>query len=102
MTKQEIIDYKVIPDSIEAKERFNRDLENGTFVLVGDFRNDEGELFVVFQFNNSITGKIFYVTGDEFGWELGNEVDLGGNVFSRFLVNTKEAQALAKIVGGVK
>lgn len=68
MTKEEILNYKVISDSQKAKKGFNRALNRGDIVILGDFKNQYGELFVVYR-SKSIA-LVHYITGDEFGWEL--------------------------------
>lgn len=71
MTKQEIIDYKVIKDSEKAKDRFNKALLSGSHEVLGDFKNEFGELFVVYGFSSPELKGLYFVTGDEFGWAEG-------------------------------
>lgn len=102
MTTEEIINYQVLEISKANKEQFNKDLANGQYVVEGTFKNEHGELFVIFRFKSVMRTSDPLITGDEFGWEVGYQVDKYGFCYKEFMLDNKEADEATKIVRSIK
>ena len=94
LTKKEIKDYKVIGSSQVDKKFFNENIKN--FKISGTFKNEFGELFVIFQWKT--ISSCFLITGDEFGWELGYQVDRNGYCFKGFGFSEGERKEVKNIL----
>ena len=98
MTKQQIINYKVIEDSELNKGYFNKTIkENKSFVLLGDFKNEHGELFVLYTFDYPIVRENIYATGDELEWEMGYQF-LDGALVKGFNLSRQERTKMEEII----
>lgn len=102
MTIEEIINYQVLELNKANKEQFNKDLNNGQYVVEGTFKNEYGELFVVFRFKHVMRTSDPLITGDEFGWEVGYQIDKHGFCYKEFMLNDKEVNEAVKIVRFIK
>jgi hypothetical protein len=78
------------------KEQFLADQSN---VEIGRFRNEYGEEFVIFQVGRRDPQGNYFVTGDEFDWEMGYEYLAGFRHFVQiFLTNPTELEAAKRII----
>lgn len=101
MTKREIVDYKVIERSKDNKEFFNRYLLSDHIELMGTFKNEYGELYVITR--DKMLPKRFLelsymITGDELSWELDWRVDKLGYIYHNFLTNKQERTRIKAIL----
>jgi len=78
-------------------KEFKKNIKEGMLKVVGEFDNEYGETFILFKFYYRDNGIIF-ITGDEFDWEIGYQVDLLGNVFKIFSVNNNERAEIVKFM----
>ena len=100
MDKEEIKKYKVIKEARAAKKIFNNLLDSGSYHLIGTFKNESGELFVIYQFDVFVNPRIKSITGDEFGWELEYFVTKDGSCFKDFILSKDEIKEVKKILNG--
>jgi hypothetical protein len=101
MTKEEIISYKVIPASRKAKKNFDKRLPK--YMLLGTFKNEFHELFVMYRWSTECLGGYgTLITGDELAWEEGWHVDRLGNVLQPFGVSEEERVKILEILKGSK
>lgn len=102
MNKQQIIDYKVIDDSVEAKSYFNDWLERDVFTVLGTFKNEYSELFVIYKFTNNHDALDNFITGDEFGWGLDFMITKSGMCYRPIGLSKEEVKEAKKILRGTK
>lgn len=101
MTKKQLQKYEVIDSNKKAKEIWNKyELNSKDVELLGDFKNEYGELFVVYHKKES---QIIRITGDEFGWCGSWVVDIGQlGIYQRFMMSKDELSMLFDIVSSLK
>ena len=63
-------------------------------IIFGDFKNEYGERFILYYYD--CLKHLPLITGDEFDWEDGWEVKKNGNVYTRFMLNSKEKSLVKK------
>ena len=81
-------------------EFFNKMIESGDYKIVGDFKNEYGEKFVVFK-QSGFGSKFNFITGDEFDWDIGHIVEKIGNgvvCHELFYLNSDEVKEVLKII----
>lgn len=101
MTKKQLREYEVIDQSKKSKEHWNKyELDGRQFELLGTFKNEFNELFVIYHEKNSLA---IYITGDELGWESGwllNPISL--EIKQSFYMSKEELLEAFKIVKKLK
>ena len=75
------------------KENFFKDTD---YKAIGEFRNEYGELFVLY---TSKYSKNIFITGDEFDWEGGWKYNIESKIaFHLFYLSKKEVSEIKKII----
>ena len=67
---------------------------NPSVMVVGECKNEHGEVFVIYTIGNE---EGFYITGDELDWNTGWMWN-GRNVVQTFVLSSQEAEMLQKII----
>lgn len=93
MTNEEIENYLVADRYSGSKMNFNYFLREGRIKVLGAFKNEFTELFVVYKKDE---GKDVYVTGDELGWE--NYIYRDGLAWKPTLLSDNEAEKIEELL----
>jgi hypothetical protein len=60
----------------KAKEFFDKRVKKGHIIVSHNFGNEHGEQFVIYQYCIDSNPLKYYITGDEFDWELAIKLTL--------------------------
>lgn len=85
----------------KARQKFFIDVEQGRHTVVGQFKNELQEEFVIFVTVGIDPKYSKGITGDEFDWEIGYFCDEAGNVFMPFSVTRIEREEIQKLFKSV-
>lgn len=73
-----------------------------TFEEIGRFKNEYGEMFIIFKLKdtkNNRYSRHYFITGDEFNWDIYHRLDLDlGVACHDFFFNDIELKEVTKII----